>query len=68
MFADVFTSLQTVTPISVHMHYIWKAILVHAIHLLSWSSISNYGKAGGVDMEQIRSTISIITYSVERIK
>ena len=47
MFADVFPSLQTVTPISVHMHYIWKAILVHAIHLLSWSSISNYGKAGG---------------------
>ena len=68
MFDDVFPSLQTVTPISVHMHYIWKAILVHAIHLLSWSSISNYGKAGDLDMEQIRYTISIITYSVERIK
>ena len=47
MFADVFPSLQTVTPISVHMNYIWKAILVHVIHLLSWSSISNYGKLGG---------------------
>ena len=68
MFTDVFPSLQTVTPVSVHMYYVWKITLIHAMHLLSWSCISNYGKAGGLDMEQIRSTISIITYYVERIK